>query len=351
MNTTNLNNNKGRIEYIDLMKGICIILIILLHNNILFTENIDDILKNMRVPLFFFLSGLFYKEYNGFYDFITRKFNQLIIPFIFFSYFPFALCELGKNYERSIVSYLFMGIEPYNYPLWFLRSLFITYILYFIIRKATQRLSIGAQTISVFLISFFVYTLAKFLILPSGLIMAILHNTIFNLITAFIALPFFHLASLIKNHGLLHKKVSNKNVIMPFIIFLIIWIVTSQSTIDYMSIHFGENFIFLYLSALAGTGCVWCIAYIIKKVFYISYIGRYSLIALGTHVPLILLFNLMGINNKYFIVLSTFIIMPGIIYIFKKYFPYMTAQKDLFIYKNGKIHLSINNLNKNFSTH
>lgn len=29
----------------------------------------------------------------------------------------------------------------------------------------------------------------------------------------------------------------------------------------------------------------------------------------------------------------------------------MTAQKDLFIYKNGKIHLSINNLNKNFSTH
>ncbi len=244
-----------------------------------------------------------------------------------------------------------MGIEPYNYPLWFLRSLFITYILYFIIRKATQRLSIGVQIISIFFISFIVYTLAKFLILPSGAIIAILHNTIFNSITAFIALPFFSLASLIKSKGILYKKISTKTILMIFIICFLVWTMSTQKYIDYMSLHFGKNFIFLYLSALAGTGCVWCIAYIIKKVFYISYIGRYSLIALGTHVPLILLFNLMGIDNRYFIVLSTFIIMPGIIYVFKKYFPYMTAQKDLFIYKNGKIHLSINNLNKNFSTH
>lgn len=82
MDTTNLIQKKERIEYIDLMKGICIILIILLHNNILFTENVNDMLKNMRIPLYFTLSGLFYKEYNGFYDFITRKFNKLIIPFI-----------------------------------------------------------------------------------------------------------------------------------------------------------------------------------------------------------------------------------------------------------------------------
>jgi uncharacterized membrane protein YcfT len=51
MDTTNLIQKKERIEYIDLMKGICIILIILLHNNILFTENVNDMLKNMRIPL------------------------------------------------------------------------------------------------------------------------------------------------------------------------------------------------------------------------------------------------------------------------------------------------------------
>ena len=49
--------NKNRIEYIDLMKGICIILIILLHNQIYSSnENINDILKNMRIPLYSLLS-------------------------------------------------------------------------------------------------------------------------------------------------------------------------------------------------------------------------------------------------------------------------------------------------------
>lgn len=78
-----------RIEYIDLMKGICIILIILLHSSVGFHyDYINDMLKNMRIPLYFCLSGLFFKEYNGFCDFVVRKFNKLIIPYIFFRIFP-----------------------------------------------------------------------------------------------------------------------------------------------------------------------------------------------------------------------------------------------------------------------
>lgn len=126
-----------------------------------------------------------------------------------------------------------------------------------------------------------------------------------------------------------------------FIIFSLIWILTSQDDIEYRTIHFGSNFIFLYTSALGGTGCIWCIAYVIKRMFYISYIGKYSLIALGTHYPLILLFNLMGIHNKYIIFLCILIVMPSVIYIFKNYFPYLTAQKDLFIYKDGKIKIEL----------
>ena len=336
-----------RIEYIDLMKGICIILIILLHNQIYSSnENINDILKNMRIPLYFCLSGLFFKEYNGFYDFITRKFNKLIIPFIFFAYFPFALCEIGLNYERSIKTYLLMSIEPYNYPLWFLRCLFVTYILYFLFHKITKRLSLAIQTISIFLIAFFSYTIIHNLTLPNNIVVKILENSIFNIITAFIALPFFHIASIVRRKGFLSQNISNKYIIVLFIIFFFIWTLTFQNNIDYRTIQFGKNFVFLYASALGGTGCVWCIAYVIKKMFYISYIGRYSLIALGTHYPLILLFNSIGIHNKYIVFLCILIVMPGVIYIFKKYFPYMTAQKDLFVYKDGKLKLSINLFSK-----
>lgn len=331
--------NKNRIEYIDLMKGICIILIILLHNHIHSSnDSINDILRNMRIPLYFCLSGLFFKEYNGFCDFITRKFNKLIIPFIFFAYFPYALCEIGLNYERSIKTYLLMSIIPYNYPLWFLRCLFVTYILYFLFHKITKRLSLTIQTISILLIAFFTNTIIQNLTIP----IKILENSIFNIITAFIALPFFHIASIARRKGFLSQNISNKYIIVLFIIFFFIWILTFQNNIDYRTIQFGKNFVFLYTSALGGTGCVWCIAYIIKKMFYISYIGRYSLIALGTHYPLILLFNSMGVHNKYIVFLCILIVMPGVIYVFKKYFPYMTAQKDLFVYKDGKFKLLLN---------
>lgn len=124
-----------RIEYIDLMKGICIILIILLHIGINYGNNdVDSMFRNMRIPLYFCLSGLFFKKYNGFFDFTVRKINKLIIPFIFFSYFPFVLCEICLDYERSISTYLAIGLLPHNYPLWFLRCLFITYIIYSILR-------------------------------------------------------------------------------------------------------------------------------------------------------------------------------------------------------------------------
>lgn len=238
---------KKRIEYIDLMKGICIILVILLHNQIhASNENINDILRNMRMPLYFCLSGLFFKEYNGFLDFVIRKFNKLIIPFIFFAYFPFVLCEIGLNYERSITTYLLMGIEPYNFPLWFLRCLFITYILYFLFYKITKRLPLTIQTIGIFLIAFSAYTTIQNLTLPNNVIVKILENSIFNIITAFIALPFFHIAAIVRHKGFLSQNIKSEYVIVLFIIFFLIWILTYQNNIDYRTIHFGKNFLFLY---------------------------------------------------------------------------------------------------------
>lgn len=46
-----------RIEFIDLAKGICIILVVLLH--IVPSANIPE-LRFIRIPLYFILSGLFF---------------------------------------------------------------------------------------------------------------------------------------------------------------------------------------------------------------------------------------------------------------------------------------------------
>ena len=66
---------KQRIEWIDTAKCICIILVILGHVFQFFgTSNlINDIFSTFRMPLYFILSGLFFKQYGGA---ISNKKNQ-----------------------------------------------------------------------------------------------------------------------------------------------------------------------------------------------------------------------------------------------------------------------------------
>ena len=56
---TRNNSSSNRIEFIDLAKGICILLVVLLHFNDRWF-NLPN-LTALRMPLYFTLSGLFFK--------------------------------------------------------------------------------------------------------------------------------------------------------------------------------------------------------------------------------------------------------------------------------------------------
>lgn len=77
---------KQRIQYVDLAKGFCIILVVLFHvlQHFRVQSEFVNVLSTFRIPLYFFLSGLFFKEYEGFLGFLLRKINKLFIPFCFF---------------------------------------------------------------------------------------------------------------------------------------------------------------------------------------------------------------------------------------------------------------------------
>lgn len=40
-------------------------------------------LRGMRMPLYFILSGLFFKDYGGFLNLLVKKANKILIPFLF----------------------------------------------------------------------------------------------------------------------------------------------------------------------------------------------------------------------------------------------------------------------------
>lgn len=72
-----------RIEFIDLAKGICILLVVSLH---VFGATVSGkyigITNMFRMPLYFLLSGLFFKTYGGILPFFKKKTNKLLIPFV-----------------------------------------------------------------------------------------------------------------------------------------------------------------------------------------------------------------------------------------------------------------------------
>ena len=74
------NNIKPRLLWVDTAKGICILLVILVHT----TENIlsdfpqiSTMLRAIRMPLYYTIAGLFISIHND-SSFIEKKINKLI---------------------------------------------------------------------------------------------------------------------------------------------------------------------------------------------------------------------------------------------------------------------------------
>ena len=74
---------KQRVEFIDLTKGICILLIVLNHSFARFSGSFLDSFMIFRMPLYFVLSGLFFLTYGSLALFMKKKINKLIIPMCF----------------------------------------------------------------------------------------------------------------------------------------------------------------------------------------------------------------------------------------------------------------------------
>lgn len=129
------------------MKGMCILLIVGQHIS---PESIygdcNHMLMSFRIPLYYFLSGLFFKTYDGFSDFLRRKVNNILVPFAFFYLMACGLaivCSdvlhldrlglIGDTWEwKYLLDPFYLNDYHYSVALWFLLSLFWVNILYYL---------------------------------------------------------------------------------------------------------------------------------------------------------------------------------------------------------------------------
>lgn len=75
---------KKRIGYIDIAKGLGILVIVLAHNDLGgYHPTLHKFIYAFHIPLFFFLSGMFFRPERAFGETVKRRFNTLLKPYLF----------------------------------------------------------------------------------------------------------------------------------------------------------------------------------------------------------------------------------------------------------------------------
>lgn len=339
---------KKRIDWIDTAKGICILLVVLQHvsNRMDADYPFKQDFLTFRMPLYFILSGLFFKTYEGFWGFTKRKTNKLLIPYIFFFSFGGVIIPvlLYHAFGISLSSYDGYGFEAFKYifsehwicnpSIWFLVCLFEVSILFYLIIKTSHAISAQEKTADILVVGL------SLLMGIVGVLSYLLRIRLpYFIDSAFSALPFFAFGWLLRNKTNFLYIERSWSVAFKSIIFICLSVALihffNHGKLSILSNSYGgmSGVLQLYPYGIIGTLCVLSFSRITGKIPFISFVGRYSIIVLCTHYFAMELSNYLlsqtAIYNMPVMFLLTTLICALAIPVFKKYLGYFTAQKDL----------------------
>ncbi len=335
-----------RHDWIDSLKGMAIILVVVGHLNTIFTisSGLNQYIYSFHMPIFFFISGYlfnFKKYINLEKVYFIKRSSSLIIPYFFFSIVAYLFyIAMDCLYQPQIQNVEVFGkgllfnlyaviCSASGYlidtPLWFLPCLLITEILFFISRKYFKQDYKLFALVIIFSLIGFLYNIYIPLRMPWGIDIALTGIVFYS------AGYFFR------------RKCENvffgKSYIFIFFLFLI-HIISSFTNprVDMYKLIYNSYSLF-YLSAFSGILVYVYIFKMVRPSKTLQFYGKNSLIILGLHYLVIstlkytlpTLFshlNLQVSESIFFItgMFLTLILMIPTIVIINRYFPYITGK-------------------------
>lgn len=163
--------NKKRIDYLDVAKGIGIILVILGHL-VCYNSKLSCIIFSFHMPLFFFISGILYRDKDSrFFDFIKHKCKKLLVPYLCFWFIALLFFIVKGIIKEFNVKELFYDVytgapnQYYMGSIWFMLSLFFVELLFYICYKKLKNVNQIIIIISLFILAYLganIYKLGNF---------------------------------------------------------------------------------------------------------------------------------------------------------------------------------------------
>lgn len=303
---------KKRIGYIDVAKGIGILLVVLSHAYF----PLRNFSFMFFMQFFFFISGVLYsdKDTQHPFKYIKKKLKTLYVPFVIYNLLIMALHNIFlklnfytnnprfkgtiinkytfNDFFISIIEILtFDNTEQLARPLWFIVALFSTSIIFsllkYFIDKLNRRKFILSTTIFIlFLIGYFTH-LPRFLS------------------SALVGLLFYYLGYIYKNY---QNRIALK--LVPALFCVCIVFLFSKFTYVNMMPNIYTSPLTMFISSILG---VYMTIYFSKAVssvkvgIALEYCGRNSLIILATHLIFFKLVNIIEIftmKKEYYLIAS-----------------------------------------------
>ena len=274
---------------IDIAKGIGISLVVLGHMNDYFGAGIPGAYKFIylfHVPLFFFLSGLFFKEKERFGDCLKKKFFRLYVPYLLANIFFFAVEMtrarlMGSAYDGNIswgdLIYAAFGLWPVlsmlSRPTWFILILFRAFLIY----KLLQLVFKGNK-----------YLMLAICVL-AGVFSAIFPIEKFMIGQTLAALPFFSLGHVISAELLDNQKLfSTQNCLFIGLVSAGATYLISRYQMTNIAVNVYGNVPLYFAGAFFGIVITLCFSKLLEKCTIasksLSLIGQYTLPILIWHI-------------------------------------------------------------------
>lgn len=341
---------ESRVQWVDYAKAFGIFLVVLGHAG--FPESIRSVIYVFHIPLFFFLSGIFFKadKYTNYNVFLKKRFKQLVVPYLFFNTVTYLFwVVIGRHFGKdALLTFnplhpllgIFYGTPTnhfleHNAPMWFLACLFITENLYFLIfRRIKDRFKI-IGLIFFAVVGFFDYRFNHFFRFPWGLNVSL------------VAIVFYGLGSIF-SYKLQSEESKGKSKLyaIALICSILVLVVAYFNGKIEVSMHEYGNYLLFWIGSLAGIGFVISVMKLLQryclKLSFIEFIGKNTLIILGFHLIAgtfikaiaVYVFNqeISIFDNQLvellYSILSITLLVP-VIFILNKYFPVLIGKSHV----------------------
>lgn len=285
-----------RLDYIDMVKGIGIILVVVGHSSYV-PEDALTWLTSFHMPLFFIVSGILFahkqSDQEPFGSYVKKRFCGMMIP-----YFCFSLIYLGVDYyylyahpevidQAFINSAVIQTLSFYGISvLWFLPTIFLGELcLYGLIRKQYPMWLMGIiGLVSAWVPVAGVWLIQTFLHMEENFLLGWIGSLLMALLRVFPAVVF-----LMIGYGVycwlcdLRLRAGQEVAVGILCLFLNGAVAFANGRVDMHYLVFGNVFYF-YLGACSAAIGLLLILRHVKYIWLLGFLGSNSLIVMLTHL-------------------------------------------------------------------